>query len=461
MRPGSSASPAISTRASRARQPGSRCRTPPSSPACAPISNRSSTPPEAHADEAQPETHPPSRSQLDRRVSAEHQTVETTAFPIALDDDLEYEPTQTPVDDHEAALAAQALDPGALSAEHLAEGAPRQGEAHPGGGSDVLSHWHADRDDNTMSDLSASLDDVRLEESLLDADDLESPDAGLGFAFEASAPELEPLEDDTDLTPMMDATDELTSPMDAPTEPNGDADARTVLYAMPERPAEPDEAATQFMPAEDGDAATQFMATEDADAATQFMATEDGDAATQFLPAGDGDAATQFMPAAEADEAAASSGPAAPPQATQLVGLRPIKAIEAVPVQATEEWIEIDAVGGRGKSKLPLARLQAISIAAVDGLGPRPVLVMDLVLNWVATDEPMKSIRVRSDRFDPMRFAPGASNPLEALTRWVGAIERASDATCLPAQAILDGRFTRHASLADYEREILIGVSAD
>lgn len=379
---------------------------------------------EARPSDAQPEMHPPSRSQLDRRVSAEHQTVETTAFPIALDDDLEDPSTETPVDDHEAALAEQALDPGALSAEHLAEEAPPQGEAPAGGGSDVLSHWSEDQDD-TMSDLSASLDDMGLEESLLDADDLESPDAGLGFAFEGTAPELEPLDDDTDLTPMMDATDELTSPMDAPTEPNGDADARTMLYEMPERSAESDEAATQFMAAEDGEAATQFMAAD------------------------------------ESSEAMAGGGPDAPPQATQLVSLRPIKAIEAVPVQATEEWIEIDAVGGRGKSKLPMTRLQAISIAAVDGLGPRPVLVMDLVLNWVATDEPMKSIRVRSDRFDPMRFAPDASDPLEALTRWVGAIERASNATCLPAQAILDGRFTRHASLADYEREILIGVSAD
>ncbi len=405
-----------------------------------------------------------SRSQLDRRVSAEHQTFETTAFPIDLDTDAESASSAAGDDDHEAALAAQALDAGALSADSLGDAPSRTVDAAPAGGSDVLSHWNGEEAEASV-DLGAPLEDGALEESLLDADDLESPDAGLGFDLSISAPELEPLDDETDsdltpmmgdpgadLTPMIDATDELTSPMGrgAQAAASGD-EAQTVLFGAPQPASHPDEAATQFMTAAADEAATQFMPAEPDEAATQFMAAAADEAATQFMPA---------EPARGEDRDASStqSMSATPEPPTQLVSLRSIKAIEAVPVQATEEWIEIDAAG-RGKSKLPLDRLQAISIAAIDGLGPRPVLVLDLVLNWVATDEPMKLIRVRSDRFDPMQFAPGATNPLDALTGWVCALESASGAACLPAQAILEGRFTRHASLADYEREILIGAS--
>ena len=87
-----------------------------------------------------------------------------------------------------------------------------------------------------------------------------------------------------------------------------------------------------------------------------------------------------------------------------------IKAIAAVPTQATGAWIEIDA-DGRGKSKLPVERIQAISLVAVDGMGDRPVLVLDFVLNWRADSrDALKLIRVRSDRFDPLAFAPGAES---------------------------------------------------
>jgi hypothetical protein len=143
-------------------------------------------------------------------------------------------------------------------------------------------------------------------------------------------------------------------------------------------------------------------------------------------------------------------------QAKRVFQLRALKAIEAVPIQASEEWIEIDATD-RGKSKLPLSRIQAISVAAVDGLGPRPVLVLDFVLNWTAgQSEPMKLIRFRSDSFDPLQFVPGAANPLAALTTWIGWFEESCVISCLPNRDILEGRFARFASLREYEREVLM-----
>ena len=107
-------------------------------------------------------------------------------------------------------------------------------------------------------------------------------------------------------------------------------------------------------------------------------------------------------------------------------------------------------------------REPAIAIAAVAGLSSRPVLVVDLILNWSGpVSEPLKLFRLRSDRFDPLRLEPGESKPLSALTRWIATLQQRSDATCLPSRALLNGEFARFDSLRDYEREVLIAVCRD
>jgi hypothetical protein len=139
----------------------------------------------------------------------------------------------------------------------------------------------------------------------------------------------------------------------------------------------------------------------------------------------------------------------------QAPPLRPLKALDAIPVQMEDEALEVD-VDGRGKSRLPYARIEAIAVAAVDGLGPRPVLVIDFLLNWSDdVGSPLKSIRIRSDRFDPLAFAPGAANPLDALTTWISGLEQRSNARCLPSRNVLTGGFVRCAALDAYERQVL------
>ena len=349
---------------------------------------------------------PESASQLDRRVSAEHQVVETTAFPMDLDTDLvpDLGEALPLADSNEDALADQSLDAGALSLESLSGDTSDEPQPVPDppapNTSDVLSHW-GEQDQleaDTLSDVSAALDDADLEEALFEPDDLETPEMGFDFGLRAGADDLlDSLDDETDsdLTPLMDATDELTSPMADPAADTSTAvfDQQTVMVGSPAAAPPPP------------------------------VASPGG-----FAFGGDG----------------------SPPLA-----LRPLKAIEAVPVDATADAIEIDAVG-RGKSKLPRSRLQAISVAAIEGLGPRPVLIVDCVLNWAGdATEPLKLIRFRSDRFDPLLFAPAAETPLVALNCFVTELQTGANAQCLPNREILDGRFPRYASLADYEREVL------
>jgi hypothetical protein len=138
-----------------------------------------------------------------------------------------------------------------------------------------------------------------------------------------------------------------------------------------------------------------------------------------------------------------------------------MKALDALPIETSKEWIEIDA-SPRGKSKIPFSRIQAIAMAAVSGLGNRPVLIVDIVLNGSeSVDEPMKLIRFRSDRFDPLGFEPAAANPLAALTTWVQRLQSESNAICLPSRKILDREFARFDSLEVYEREVLMATRED
>lgn len=327
-----------------------------------------------------------SRSQLDRRRSAEHQTTETTSFPLDLDQGFLDSP--------------------------LGSSDPNEAPAN----GDVLSHWNdpASLNQDALLDLGSSLEYEDLEGDLIEPGDLETPDLGFDFALGSEGADLvDPRDDETDsdFTPLIDATDELTSPMAAA----GGEDALALV----------------------SDQRTAFIQTPD---------TFDAPPAPPMPPGG----------RTEIAFGGSSGAIAVEDQATRVFQLRGLKAIEAVPIQASEEWIEIDATD-RGKSKLPLSRIQAISVAAVDGLGPRPVLVLDFVLNWTAGQaEPMKLIRFRSDSFDPLQFVPGAANPLAALTTWIGWFEESCVISCLPNRDILEGRFARFASLREYEREALM-----
>ena len=381
-----------------------------------------------------PEAPALSRSQLDRRVSAEHQTFETTAFPLDLDQEFSESPLLES-DPNETALADQALDTGALSIEALgkdAEGAaPEAYEAAPSTG-DVLSHWNdpTSLDQDSLVDVGSSIEDADLEGDFLEPSDLETPDLGFDFGFASEGADLvDPRDDETDsdFTPLMDATDELTSPMAA-----GNDDTSTPVFDQP----------------------TAFVQMPDEFEAPTRALVEAPQAPPPLRPAAVPTGRTEiaFGGASDVEETVS--------QPTRVLQLRSLKAIEAVPVEASAAWIEIDATD-RGKSKLPLSRIEAISVAAVDGLGPRPVLVLDFVLNWTAEPaEPMKLIRFRSDRFDPLQFVPDAANPLAALTAWVGWFEERCELTCLPSREILDGHFARFASLREYERDALMAEVA-
>ncbi|MBW2383480.1 MAG: rhomboid family intramembrane serine protease [Deltaproteobacteria bacterium] len=136
--------------------------------------------------------------------------------------------------------------------------------------------------------------------------------------------------------------------------------------------------------------------------------------------------------------------------------LRRIKIVTGVPVGIKPDALEIE-VEGRGGSKVPFARIDAVAVAAVSGLSAKPVLVIDLALNWLDDpDKPLKVIRLHSHRFNPSQLVPSEGSPLQALKRLVAGILQRSGATPLPDSGAVAGTpFKSFPDVAAYQRQVL------
>ena len=127
-----------------------------------------------------------------------------------------------------------------------------------------------------------------------------------------------------------------------------------------------------------------------------------------------------------------------PPRATKPEAIeietasRTLEAIFAVPTEFDAEGVCITASNG-AKKRVRYDRIAAISVVAVSGLGPKPVILVDLILNWMSlADEPLRIIRLRGDRFDPRRLAPDHAAPVDALRAIIERLLHESNATPLP-----------------------------
>ncbi|MGH0036708.1 MAG: rhomboid family intramembrane serine protease [Myxococcota bacterium] len=136
---------------------------------------------------------------------------------------------------------------------------------------------------------------------------------------------------------------------------------------------------------------------------------------------------------------------------------RPMRLLEASPLEVEAGAIKLE-IAGRGKTRVPFERIDALSVAAVSGLSARPVVLIDLVMNWIsADDEPLKVIRLRSDRLDPRALAPDAASPAEALRTFLADLLEQTGATPLPGTDAVRGQpFAQHADLASYHRDVLM-----
>jgi len=174
-------------------------------------------------------------------------------------------------------------------------------------------------------------------------------------------------------------------------------------------------------------------------------------------PAGD---AAALMPALDlestsvGEESLAGAGLDAESLALSLSG-RSLRRIEAAPRSLDSEGLLLET--RKGQRRIAFGSIEALAVGAVEGEGAKPVLVIDLVLNWMALgDEPLRVVRLRSDRMNARALVPEADGPGDALRILLEAIREHGSATPLPDAEAASGRpFARFSSLAAYEERVL------
>jgi len=154
------------------------------------------------------------------------------------------------------------------------------------------------------------------------------------------------------------------------------------------------------------------------------------------------------------DPAAATSRPAAIEIETDN---RVLDAVLAVPVELADSGIEIQTQQGQ-KKLVRYERIEAVSVAAVHGIGPKPVILVDLVLNWMTPkSEMLRVIRLRGDQFDPRRVLAGQGSAADSLRVFVKTVLERSNAIPLPDREGALGRpFASFDELAIYQRAVLL-----
>ena len=138
-------------------------------------------------------------------------------------------------------------------------------------------------------------------------------------------------------------------------------------------------------------------------------------------------------------------------------GVRRLEVTVAVPTGFDSEGLLVEIEGGVQR-RVRFDRIEAVSVAAVDGISQKTVIVLDLVLNWISlTAETLNVIRLRGDRFDPRRVATACEEPLDALRAIIQRILDESEAIPLPdLQSACGMPFAAFPNLTDYHRDVLM-----
>ena len=131
------------------------------------------------------------------------------------------------------------------------------------------------------------------------------------------------------------------------------------------------------------------------------------------------------------------------------------KVAEVVPTSMNERFVALMEASGKRRN-LRFEQIEAIGVGAVSGLAPKPVLVIDLILNWNALDaRTLRSIRLRSDAFDATDLV-SAEGTTDAFRALLDQLLTRSGAVPLPDAKRARGRpFRKFPDLVTYQRHVL------
>jgi membrane associated rhomboid family serine protease len=135
--------------------------------------------------------------------------------------------------------------------------------------------------------------------------------------------------------------------------------------------------------------------------------------------------------------------------------LRPLDVVQAVPIDLDDEGLHVATQGGL-KKRILFERIEAVGVAGIKGITDRPVLVVDLVLNWMsASHETLRVVRLRGDRFNPRELVD-AKTPLDALRLITMTVLERAGAVPLPNRDSVLGRpFATYPDIGRYAAQVL------
>jgi membrane associated rhomboid family serine protease len=134
-----------------------------------------------------------------------------------------------------------------------------------------------------------------------------------------------------------------------------------------------------------------------------------------------------------------------------------VKVTPAIPVALDVAGLRVRLEGG-APDLIEWTRIQAVGVGLVSGLGPKPMVVIDLALNWAdAPDGALEVTRLRSDSFRARQLVTGAENALDALRALLAELLARSGAVPLPDAGGAHGLpFREYASPESYQADVLL-----
>jgi hypothetical protein len=149
--------------------------------------------------------------------------------------------------------------------------------------------------------------------------------------------------------------------------------------------------------------------------------------------------------------------PSLPPAAPPRDGPGSAKYVPAVPVALDPGGLRMRIDGG-APAVLTWERMQAVGVGLVAGVAPKPIVVIDLVLNWAdAGSGSLEVLRMRSDSFRARALVGGEGSALEALRALLAQLLARSGAVPLPDGGSARGLpFREFPDPSSYERDVLL-----
>jgi len=133
-----------------------------------------------------------------------------------------------------------------------------------------------------------------------------------------------------------------------------------------------------------------------------------------------------------------------------------VKLTAAVPVGLDPAGLRL-RIEGAAATLLEWERIQAVGVGLVSGIAAKPIVVIDLALDWAdGGGGSLEVLRLRSDSFRARSLVGGEGSALEALRALLAQLLARSGAVPLPDGGSARGLpFREFPDPSSYEREVL------